>query len=424
MCIISFLKVIRVVRFRMLNILFIVTERNSANGVCANSVIQACLNRGYKVTCVTNREYDDPNDFISDDVKFYTVKPRSVYSICSYLNRSKISGLKKQLLLYIAFLINKFELLTSILTWPVISRGYSKRIYKLIQALHLKETFDIVVPIYTQIDTIIAANHLKRKYPDIKVVPYMLDSLAAGFGPKQFSKECVVKRGLKWEKKLFKDVDHIVMMKSSMDFYMRYKELPYMNKVSFLDIPLFVNNYKKTISSNETLIISYVGSIPAHIRNPKYFLDLFKTLDNTNIKLLVVGPSTCESLIQQYLKSDERIERIQRVSHSEALEIIEKSDILLNLGNNLTTMMPSKIFEYISTGKPIISTAPILNEPSISYLDRYGNACILYENHPIEYSVKKICNFISTAHTVDPSTLSDTFKLNKPETFVNLIENL
>lgn len=408
----------------MLNILFIVTERNSANGVCANSVIRACLNRGYKVTCVTNKEYDDPNEFISDEVKFYTVKPRSVYSICSYLNRRNISGFKKILLLHIALFINKFELLTSILTWPVISRGYSKRIYKLIQSLHLKESFDIVVPIYTQIDTIIAANHLKHRYPNIKVVPYMLDSLAAGYGPKQFSKECIVKRGLKWEEKLFKEVDHIVMMKSSEDFYMRHKGLPYMNKVSFLDIPLFVNNCKKTISSNDTLLISYVGSIPAHIRNPRYFLDVFRTLDNTNVKLLLVGPSTCESLIQQYLKSDARIERIQRVSHSKALEIIEKSDILLNLGNNLTTMMPSKIFEYISTGKPIISTAPILNEPCISYLDRYGNACILYENDPIEYSVKKILSFISTTHVVNPSTLSDTFQLNKPETFVNLIESL
>lgn len=408
----------------MLNILFIVTERNSANGVCANSVIRACLNRGYKVTCVTNKEYDDPNEFISDNVKFYTVKPRSVYSIFSYLNRGKISGWRKQILLLIGTLINKIELLISIPTWPVISRGYSKRIYKLIQTLHKEQSFDIVVPIYTQIDTIIAANLLKHKYPNVKVVPYMLDSLAAGYGPKQFSKEWIEKRGLKWEEKIFKNVDHIVMMKSSEDFYMRYQELPYMNKVSFLDIPLFVCNGKKAISYNEVPVISYVGSIPVHIRNPKYFLDVFKALNNTKIKLQIIGPSTCESLIQQYLISDDRIERIERVPHSKALEIIEKSDFLLNLGNNLTTMMPSKIFEYISTGKPIISTAPILDEPCIKYLEKYGNACILYENDSIEISSKKMLNFINTHHNVDSRTLSDTFRLNKPETFVDLIEQI
>lgn len=406
------------------NILFIVTERNSANGVCINSIIRACLNRGMKVTCVTNQEFNDPSEFISNNVRFYTVRPRLVYRIHSRINSGKISVCHKNVLAFCGTIINKIALLLSIPTWPLISYRYSRRIYEIIKSLHIKHKFDIVVPVYTQIDTIIAANHLKQEYPDIKVIPYMLDSLAAGYGPKQFSKGWVESRGLKWENRIFKDVDHIVMMKSSEDFYMRHKELSYMSKVSFLDIPLYVCNDKKATSSNKIPVITYVGSIPSHIRNPKYFLDVFRALNNAKIILQIIGPSTCEPLIQQYLKSDKRIKRIQSVPHSEALEIIANSDMLLNLGNNLTTMMPSKIFEYISTGKPIISTAPITNEPCIKYLEKYGNACILYESDSIESSVNKLLDFINAAHNVDPHTLSDEFHLNKPETFVDIIEKI
>lgn len=406
------------------NILVVVTERNSANGICAKAIMRECMKRGHNVVCVTNREYNDPHFFINDNIIVYTVKPRLIYTIESYLASKNDKTWKEVILSIFRFVLNKIELLLSVPLWPLISRGYSKRIYRLIKLLHSKHRFDVVIPIYTQIDTIIAANRLKKVSSNIKVVPYMLDSLAAGYGPKIFSKEWVERRGLKWEKRLFKDVDHIVMMKSSENFYIKHNNLRYMSLVSFLDIPLFVCKNKVANSTNVRPVISYVGSIPAHIRNPEYFLTVFKALGNLNLKLLIVGPSTCDSLLQQYISSDMRIERINSVPHSKAIEIIDESDILLNLGNNLTTMMPSKIFEYISTGKPIISTAPIKDEPCIRYLEKYGNACILYESDPIDYSAKKMLDFIRTSHNIDPSTLSDMFQLNKPGTFVDIIERI
>ena len=85
-------------------------------------------------------------------------------------------------------------------------------------------------------------------------------------------------------------------------------------------------------------------------------------------------------------------------------------------------MTPSKIFEYISTGKPIISTAPIKEEPCIPYLTKYGNACIIYEDKNIDESVALITKFVSNAHNVDPVELSDIFYLNQPQAFLQVID--
>lgn len=407
------------------HLLFIVTERTSANGVCAKSVMQECFKRGYDVSCIVNREYRDLNQFTEDGISFYTVKPRIVFSLGSYLASVRHKKLKKMIVSLIRTILNKVELMISIPTWPLISIGYSYRIFELIKKIHMKHNIDVVIPIYTQIDTIIASNKFKNLNKNIKVVPYMLDSLAAGYGPRMFSKEWIEKRGLKWEKRIFKSVDHIVMMKSSEDFYKIRNNLPYFGKISFLDIPLFVCPRKVNHTSNHCPVILYVGSIPSHIRNPKYFLDVFHKLSkDIDVRLKIVGPSTCESLLEQYISLDNRIERIQSVSHNRALEMIAESDILLNLGNNISTMMPSKIFEYISSGKPIISTAPIPNEPSIKYLKMYGNACILNEGESIDISASKLLKFLRDAHTVNPSDFSDVFKLNKPETFVDIIDTI
>lgn len=409
-----------------LRALIIVTERLSANGICAISVAKAMAERGDDVYCIVNKEYGDVERFDQNGIHYVTVRPRLVYAINSLLGRRKdLSSIVRKTLGIVSWLINKTELLFSLPTWPVISRGYSKRILRCIQKASDEKKFNLMIPVYTQIDTIIAANKYKAQYDTkVKVIPYFLDSLAAGYGPKIKSKQWVERRGLKWERKLLKDVDHIVMMKSSEPFYIKNKtNIPYFVKISFLDLPLFVPKHNRNNDKKNGLIdILYVGTIPGHIRNPKYFLEVFSQVQCDGVQLTIIGPSTCESLIKDYVDKDKRIKRIQSVPHSEAIERIDKADILLNLGNNLTTMTPSKIFEYISTGKPIISTAPIKEEPCIPYLTKYGNACIIYEDKNIDESVALITKFVSNAHNVDPVELSDIFYLNQPQAFLKVID--
>ena len=53
-----------------------------------------------------------------------------------------------------------------------------------------------------------------------------------------------------------------------------------------------------------------------------------------------------------------------RVSHTVAIQYMSEADFLLNIGNSISSMVPSKIFEYISTGKPIISIYSNINDSS------------------------------------------------------------
>lgn len=408
--------------------LFIVTEKYSANGICANAVMQKLVSAGHQVECISNREYGEEKSFYKDGIRYFGIKPRFVYGISSRLIRKKENNIVKRILGIAGFLLNKAQLLLSIPTWPVISRSYSKRIYFMAKRLYEREPFDFIIPIYTQIDTIIAAVNIKKEHPEVFFVPYFLDSLAGGYGPKMFSKEWIEKRGLKWENKLLQTADIIIMMQSSRNFYnLRKNQLSYWGKIKFLDIPLFApkQDVKLPVETGDCKKhIVYVGSIPAHIRNPQFFLGVFASLKRDDVDLTIIGPSTCESLLSDFCLRDKRIKRIQQLPHDEALKRIYDADILLNLGNNLTTMMPSKIFEYMSSGKPIISTAPIKDEPCIPYLKHYKYAHIVDENASIPVEAAKLDDFISNAKMVDPNNLADIFYLNTADAFVATINKL
>ena len=43
------------------------------------------------------------------------------------------------------------------------------------------------------------------------------------------------------------------------------------------------------------------------------------------------------------------------MTHDKCVEALSKSNILINVGNTITNQLPSKVFEYISMGKPIIN---------------------------------------------------------------------
>lgn len=170
----------------------------------------------------------------------------------------------------------------------------------------------------------------------------------------------------------------------------------------------------------------YIGTIPVHIRNPKYFLTVFSALKGNALRLHIVGSCTEPELLQRFEEKDNRIKVHQSVSHDEALTLIQNADYLINFGNNNSHMTPCKIFEYMSFGKPIISVSPIKNEPSEVYLSKYPDALIVKEyEKQFERDVESVEAFLSNKRYIADDYLSElqkTFYLNTPNAFINEIK--
>lgn len=400
-----------------MNILLLVTELNSANGICAQSVMREMVSRGHSVYCLTTQE---KHGSLDNTIHYYYVKPRLVYRL---LNGKSSNRLRKT----IGTVLNKLKLVLSYPTWPLISPLYARRIYCTARAICQENRIDMIIPIYTQIDTLIAAKRIKTRTPSIQYIPYFLDSLSGGYGPKRFSKEWVIRRGIKWEEKLLPLADKIVMMESSRPHYEKYcSEKSYFSKIIFSDLPLILQP-KELIApkqASDIIELLYIGSIPAHIRDPEPFLKVFQQTKNERYRLSIVGTSTCGKVLSEYAESDSRIVLCGPISHDEAMKRVADAAILVNLGNNIKEMTPSKIFEYMSYGKPIISTMPISDEPSASYLRHYPISYLLeYEDIDHEIEAVKLEEWIdkNIGTRIDFSSIEILFPKNTPAHFCDAV---
>lgn len=411
-----------------MNILFLVTESTSANGICCKAIMKEFVKKGDSVYCVTNKEADLKKDEFSENgVKFFTIRARTIYAINSFIlaNNSKKPVLCKFLKIF-NFLINKVKLLLIYPIWPLVSPLYVKRMYKTAKNICKERNIDVIVPVYSQIDTLIVANRLKKENHGIKFIPYFLDSFSGGYGPKMFSAEWIFKRGLRWERKLLPDADKIVMMESAKNHYdSKCKGEEYYKKIQYLDLPLFENREYKQEKS-DYITIFYAGSLPYSVRSPKFFLEAFTKIENDRLKLNFVGDESSADL-KYYSALDKRITYSGRCSHNEVIELEKNATIFLNIGNTLTNMTPSKIFEYLSWNKPIISTMPIDNEPSACYLEKYPLALLLKEKElTVDEAAEIISKFINENYDkkVSQEFLAETYKNNMPKSFIELVYSL
>ena len=102
------------------------------------------------------------------------------------------------------------------------------------------------------------------------------------------------------------------------------------------------------------------------------------------------------------------------------------ADVLLNFGGVNANMVPSKIFEYMSFCKPILSTYKIDNEASKTYLDRYPLALCIDERCEIHENIKYIDCFLQRYNDTDMKfdDVEREFYINTPSIYIDLIKNI
>ena len=112
------------------------------------------------------------------------------------------------------------------------------------------------------------------------------------------------------------------------------------------------------------------------------------------------------------------------ISHEAAIDLIKSGEVLLNLGNANPNLVPSKIFEYMSMGKPIISTYCSDEDTSLVYLKNYPNVLLIDERNEDYFAVaeelKKFllnCNLVK----IDTDELEKIFFNNMPESVVQYL---
>jgi glycosyltransferase involved in cell wall biosynthesis len=119
----------------------------------------------------------------------------------------------------------------------------------------------------------------------------------------------------------------------------------------------------------------FIGNLYKKIREPNFAIRIFQLLKRQDIRIIFIGPNIIKTCGKYTKFLGKRIVLYDKVSLQAAINVMNRADFLLNIGNTISNMLPGKILDYISTGKPIINLYSIDNCPSLVILKHYEN-CI------------------------------------------------
>jgi hypothetical protein len=117
--------------------------------------------------------------------------------------------------------------------------------------------------------------------------------------------------------------------------------------------------------------------------------------DPVQANFFVMG-NAAQMIENEVLANDVSILNHGRVAKPEADAAVGHADILLNIGEAQGRQISSKVFEYMSTGKPIIHLAYVAHDPVSKILSKYPLAlCLLQDRSHFNTNVQLATDFIS-----------------------------
>lgn len=246
---------------------------------------------------------------------------------------------------------------------------YVKKSGKLLDKLWEEKKFDSILSISSPIGSHVAALKFKEKHPEVFWVSYWGDL----FSGKNFKQNIFIplKCNVNLEDRILSESDYVI---TTDEIYEKFITRINKNKIQNMHYTLNDDVLEKDIkrNQNDTINLICMGSFNSKVRNPEYMLSIFSKLKiNFNLNLYTNG---CDKIIQKYENSS--IKLCGKIPYVTLQEHMMSCDYLINVGNSISTSVPSKLLELISYRKPII--------------DFYypNNRNQLLDNYPLSYRIK------------------------------------
>lgn len=223
-----------------------------------------------------------------------------------------------------------------------------------------KKEDKLVVLVYGQyVAEMGAAIDLKRKYPNLIVVPIITDLIdnAMDFSANhRLLKRIQVKLEEKGQRKLFPKVDKYILLTHQMTECIPEAKGKYVVVEGIA--PKDSLKSKHLVEKNEKVrTLLYTGVLEKYA-GVDQLVDAFYKTTNTDFRLIVCGSGSSASHVKDVADKDSRIIYKGRVKREEAVQLQRECTLLINPripnGNITKYSFPSKTMEYMTSMTPMI----------------------------------------------------------------------
>ena len=403
----------------------------SANALCDENIIKALVETDeYDITCLVYSTPDISKYETLNGVKVYRFKKGNLWDAVIKAKKDPTKKFSKFILL-INRLFQRIKQLLLIPIYPIFEPVAVCKFARKAVRLHQKEKYDIVISEHNGLDSLLAGYYLKKEDPNIKYVPIFWDPLygkePAKYLPTQYSKS----KQFKLERKIIDYADKAVFMESMRAFH-KNNGINYGDKGCYLSFPKLVKPIQALSQDDYTIAgkinIVYSGILNVPDRDPSAFLSILSESSFANeINLIFFCTGAGRNIIEDFKKKFVGNVIISSYIPLSVLKTVyQNADILLNIGGPNPTMIPSKIYDYMSSCKPIVSTYYIDDDSSKPILENYPAALFLDLRKDVNENKMKFDFFIQYLNELNIcfDNVESQFILNSPKCYLEMLKKL
>lgn len=270
-------------------------------------------------------------------------------------------------------------------------------------ALIEQKRYDVVISVSPTFTAVAVGHNVRKRVADAL---WLLDlgdpfSFLEGAPPNNATLYACLNRW--YERKVFTKAD--VISVTNPQTQQRYAETFPESATKLLVIPPLMSLPPSGSIPTVPGKLVYVGTMYRNIREPGFLLELFsRALEaglNDETELHCYGDvSSCLDIIAGYEPIlGKHVFFHGVVSREIAAQALDEAHFLINIGNETTYQLPSKVVEYAATGKPVINLAKSKMDSSVGFFAAYPCALNLINSKslPDDATVADFVKFLTEA---------------------------
>ncbi len=390
-------------------------KSNDATGICVRNVAQEFQRNGYSVFCIYNSE-NQQKHFSENGIEFFGLKwtlYEAMHTLCSKI------FLGKYLFLLFSFL-RRF--IVSVF-YPNVSFFRSKKYLKTAREIIKKEKISLVIGCYRPYESIYSVMALKSMFKEnIFCIGYHLDLITNPNTANKWIKSFQEKKAWRAAHKEQQILDMIVLPRAIQNKQFKF------NNTKFADFPVCIPDMTYEEFSlpyiQDYCNLVYIGTLNVQNRNPKYAIDIFESIFKANGKKIIWHIwGSIEQELMPIIENSQNVFYHGMLENSKVVHALKKADVIVNVSNEQTVnMVPSKIFQYFSTSRPILNFVSSNIDVSIPYFEEYGNALNIFKNATKDENSMKIKKFLENGQKKDFIVNSEFLSRSTPKYFLDIVE--
>jgi hypothetical protein len=163
------------------------------------------------------------------------------------------------------------------------------------------------------------------------------------------------------------------------------------------------------------LRLVFVGTLYRAIRSPDFLLRLYGKLlamplaDRLELHFFGNVNDCTESFLPFRDQVGKTLFLHGVVPRDVVFRAMREGTVLVNIGNNTSYQLPSKVVEYASLGKPVVNLVKIENDSSVEFFSRYPAAVSLLDTGaaPAEDAAAMLAVFLENPPRLEPSAVRE-----------------